>query len=92
MGNNTLARFSHKTALTREATLKWNISYLQITEGSSVSVCVSGCFWPEDSHYTSENQFLLQGCAGRVSVPLSLCDKMFLPGVTSSSFSFPPLS
>lgn len=39
-GNNTLAGFSHETVLTREATLKWSIHYLQITPCSSVCACV----------------------------------------------------
>lgn len=40
VGNNTLAGFSHETMLTREATLKWSIHYLQITLCSSICACV----------------------------------------------------
>ena len=40
VGNNTLAGFSHETALTREATLKWSIHYLQITPCSCVCMCM----------------------------------------------------
>lgn len=59
MGNNTLAGFSHETALTREATLKWSIHYLQITPCSRVRarvhVCVCGCTY---SHYMLERALL----------------------------------
>lgn len=53
VGNNTLAGFSHETLLTRGATLKWSIHYLQITPWSCVrarvNVCVCGRTY---SHYT----------------------------------------
>lgn len=62
VGNNTLAEFSHKTVLTREATLRWSIHYLQITPCSSVCACVHLCLWVHVFPlHVRQSLFLLRG-------------------------------
>lgn len=89
VGNNTLAGFRHETVLTREATLKWSIHYLQITLCSRVCMCVGvcvclcGCTY---THYMLERAcFCYKGAVGWCQCHHQLWDEMFSPKVTSSS-------
>lgn len=87
VGNNTLAGFSHETALTREATLKWSIHYLQITPCSGVCVSACLCLWVHILPLHVRE--CCRGAVGWCQCHHQLWDKMFSPKVTSSSlFSF----